>query len=97
MPKFTAYRIYEENKKTLPRFVEMSVDELDKGEVVIKVAYSSINFKDALAATGAGKVIRRFPCVGGIDMSGHGARVQRRSLQTRRPGYCHQLRPGRVA
>ena len=70
MPKFTAYRIYEENKKTLPRFVEMSVDELDKGEVVIKVAYSSINFKDALAATGAGKVIRRFPCVGGIDMSG---------------------------
>jgi len=70
MAKFTAYRIYEENKKAVPRFEEMSVDDLDKGEVVIKVAYSSINFKDALAATGAGKVIRRFPCVGGIDMSG---------------------------
>jgi putative YhdH/YhfP family quinone oxidoreductase len=48
----------------------MSLDELDPGEVVIKTAYSSINYKDALAATGAGKIIRRFPCVGGIDGSG---------------------------
>jgi len=38
--------------------------------VVIRAAYSSINYKDALAATGAGKVIRRFPCVGGIDVAG---------------------------
>jgi alcohol dehydrogenase len=37
---------------------------------VVKVAYSSVNYKDALAATGAGKIIRRFPCVGGIDLSG---------------------------
>jgi alcohol dehydrogenase len=48
----------------------MGVDELDAGEVLIKVAYSSVNYKDALAATGAGKIIRRFPCVGGIDLSG---------------------------
>src|SRR3954464_4951877 len=48
----------------------MRLDELDAGDVVIKVAYSSINFKDALAATGAGKIIRRFPCIGGIDLSG---------------------------
>src|SRR5690349_3010487 len=48
----------------------MRLDELDAGAVVIKVAYSSVNFKDALAATGAGKIIRRFPCVGGIDLSG---------------------------
>ena len=34
------------------------------------MAYSSVNYKDALAATGAGKIIRRFPCVGGIDLSG---------------------------
>jgi alcohol dehydrogenase len=46
------------------------VEELDAGDVVIKVAYSSVNFKDALAATGAGKIIRRFPCVGGVDLSG---------------------------
>jgi alcohol dehydrogenase len=38
--------------------------------VVIKTAYSSINYKDALAATGAGRIIRRFPCVGGIDGCG---------------------------
>jgi putative YhdH/YhfP family quinone oxidoreductase len=38
--------------------------------VTIRVAYSSVNYKDALAATGAGRVIRRFPCVGGIDLSG---------------------------
>lgn len=43
---------------------------LDPGEVVIRVRYSSINYKDALAATGKGKVIRRFPCIGGIDLAG---------------------------
>ena len=39
-------------------------------EVTLKVAYSSVNYKDALAATGAGRIIRRHPCVGGIDMAG---------------------------
>ncbi len=49
---------------------EMQAAQLDAGEVLIEVHYSSINYKDALAATGAGRIIRRFPCVGGIDMSG---------------------------
>ena len=70
MTKFKAYRIFEEDGKAKSRFVDMQLDELDPGEVVIKVAYSSVNFKDALAATGAGKIIRRFPCNGGIDLSG---------------------------
>jgi alcohol dehydrogenase len=48
----------------------MTMDELDPGEVVVRTAFSSINYKDALAATGAGKIIRRFPCVGGIDGCG---------------------------
>jgi putative YhdH/YhfP family quinone oxidoreductase len=48
----------------------MDESRLDSGEVTIRVAYSSVNYKDALAATGAGKIIRRFPCVGGIDLSG---------------------------
>src|SRR6185295_7394102 len=65
-----AYRIFSEDSKVAGRYVDMRLDELDAGEVVIKVAYSSVNFKDALAATGAGKIIRRFPCVGGIDLSG---------------------------
>ncbi len=70
MKKFSAYRIYEENGKSAGRFVELTLDDLDPGEVVIQTHYSSVNYKDALAATGAGKVIRRFPCVGGIDVSG---------------------------
>lgn len=48
----------------------LTADQLDAGEVTIKVAYSSVNYKDALAATGAGKIIRRFPCAGGIDLAG---------------------------
>ncbi|PLP96713.1 oxidoreductase [Cupriavidus pauculus] len=51
-------------------FTELSLTDLDDGEVTIRVHYSSINYKDALAATGAGKIIRRFPCVGGIDLAG---------------------------
>lgn len=70
MSVFRAYRIFEENGKSAGRFVELSLDDLDPGEVVIRTHYSSVNYKDALAATGAGKVTRRFPCVGGVDVSG---------------------------
>ncbi len=70
MDKFKVYRIHEIEKKTVARFEDVGIDDLDKGEVVIRVAYSSVNYKDALAATGAGRIIRRFPCVGGIDLSG---------------------------
>ncbi len=48
----------------------MQPDQLDPGEVALRVHYSSINYKDALAATEKGKIIRHFPCVGGIDMAG---------------------------
>ncbi len=67
---FNAYRIFDENGKSQGRFTELSLNDLDPGEVVIKAHFSGVNYKDALAATGAGKVIRRFPCVGGIDVSG---------------------------
>lgn len=70
MKKFSAYRILEENGQSAGRFVELSLNDLDPGEVVIRAHYSSVNYKDALAATGAGKVIRRFPCVGGVDVAG---------------------------
>ena len=70
MEQFKAYRIFEENGAGRGRLVEMTLDELDAGAVVIKVAYSSVNYKDALAGTGAGKIVRRYPCVGGIDSSG---------------------------
>jgi acrylyl-CoA reductase (NADPH) len=70
MNKFSAYRIFDENGQSQGRFVSLTIDDLDPGEVVIKAYYSSVNYKDALAATGAGKVIRRFPCNGGVDVSG---------------------------
>src|SRR5919205_494314 len=70
MATFKAYRIFNEDNKVQARLVDLSLEELDAGEVVIKTAYSSVNFKDALAATGTGKIIRRFPCIGGIDASG---------------------------
>jgi putative YhdH/YhfP family quinone oxidoreductase len=70
MEKFKAYRIREVEKKVAGGFEEMRIDDLDRGDLVVRVAYSSINYKDALAATGAGRIIRRFPCVGGIDLSG---------------------------
>lgn len=68
---FKAYRIDERDGKVAADFVQMEEAELDPGEVLIQVAFSSVNYKDALAATGAARIIRRYPCVGGIDLSGH--------------------------
>ncbi len=70
MDSFKALLIDERDGTVANGFVRMDESRLDAGEVTIRVAYSSINYKDALAATGAGKIIRRFPCVGGIDLSG---------------------------
>jgi len=70
MANFKAYRIFDEAGRSGGRLVDMTLAELDAGEVVIKTAYSSVNFKDALTGTGSAKVVRRFPCVGGIDGCG---------------------------
>lgn len=70
MDSFHAYRIDEANGQSAGHIVELTLDDLDPGEVVVRSHYSGVNYKDALAATGAGKVIRRFPCVGGVDVSG---------------------------
>ncbi len=69
--EFNAYLIQQNDEgKVTAGFVAMNEEQLDAGEVTIAVAYSGINYKDALAATGAGRIIRRFPCVGGIDLAG---------------------------
>lgn len=70
MESFKAYRLTEVDKKMRAEFVDMTLDELDPGDVVVRVAYSDVNYKDALAATGKGKILRRAACVGGIDFSG---------------------------
>ena len=70
MESFRAFRVFEENGKVEGRLVSATLDELSAGDVVIKTAASSVNYKDALAATGAGKIIRRFPLIAGIDAAG---------------------------
>ena len=70
MDKFKAFRIFSEGDKTAGRVVDVTLDELPAGEVLFRAAYSSVNYKDALAATGAGKIIRKFPLTGGIDAAG---------------------------
>ena len=68
--KFKAYRTFEDNKVISSRFVDMTIDELDPGEVVVKTKYSTINYKDALSYNGTGKIMRKYPTVAGIDMAG---------------------------
>ena len=70
MEKFRAYRIDEQDGKIAAGFQDLSIDDLTPGNVVVKVSHSTINFKDALAATGAGKILRRYPLNGGIDLAG---------------------------
>jgi len=71
MDKFKAYRITQVDKTSVKaEFVDCALEELDPGEVVIKVAYSDVNYKDALAATGKGRILLRERCIGGIDLSG---------------------------
>jgi acrylyl-CoA reductase (NADPH) len=70
MQSFQAFRIHEQNKKIVARFEELTLDDLSPGEVVVRVTHSCINYKDALAATGAGKILRSYPLVGGIDFAG---------------------------
>ena len=80
---FKAFRIHSEGGRIAARYEPVTLDDLAPGEVVIRVGYSDINYKDALAATGAGKILRRYPLVGGIDLAG----VVESSSDTRyRPG-----------
>ncbi len=67
---FRAFRVFEENSHVEGRVVNATLEELGASGVVIKASHSSVNYKDALAATGAGKIIRRFPLIAGIDVAG---------------------------
>jgi acrylyl-CoA reductase (NADPH) len=70
MDSFQAYLIEGSPESVRAGFVQLAPDQLDPGEVLVRLAYASVNYKDALAATGKGRIIRRFPCVGGIDAAG---------------------------
>ncbi len=70
MDKFRAYRIDEQDGKIVAGFQELGIDDLTEGNVVVRVTHSTINYKDALAATGKGRILRKYPLNGGIDLAG---------------------------
>ena len=84
---FKAYRIHQietdDKKKIQAGFENLSVNDLTEGDTLIKVEYSSINYKDALAATGMGRILKRFPLNAGIDLAGE---VISSDSYTLRPG-----------
>lgn len=67
---FQACRVFNESGVTAQRVADMNDDELCAGDVLIDVEYSSLNYKDALACTGRGKIMRKFPLNAGIDLAG---------------------------
>lgn len=68
---FPAFRIHNDENGYRAGIEPVSLDQLSPGEVVIRAVHSSVNYKDALAGTGKGKILRSFPLVGGIDVAGH--------------------------
>ena len=70
MDSFRAFRINEKEGEIVAGFEELCLDDLTEGNVVVRVTHSTINYKDALAATGKGKILRRYPLNGGIDFAG---------------------------
>jgi len=71
MHSFRAFRIGNDDGRIQGTIVDAALNELTPGDVVIRAAYSSVNYKDALAATGKGKILKRFPLIGGVDVAGH--------------------------
>ncbi len=70
MDKFKTFLITQQGKGVTYAYTDMAFADLDPGEVVVRVAYSDVNYKDALAATGKGRILLRPSCIGGIDLAG---------------------------
>ena len=70
MSSFRAYRIHRVDGRIAAKFDEVTLDDLTPGDVLVRVTYSDINYKDALAATGTAPILRKYPLAGGIDLAG---------------------------
>ena len=99
MSAFRAYRIHRNDGRISARFDQITLDDLTPGEVAVRVRYSDINYKDALAATGTAPILRKYPLVGGAGHPPHGAerpdtghgadpRERREAARTRAMGRC---------
>src|SRR6266404_152514 len=78
---FKALVVEQNAEGVQANFRNLTTDDLPEGEVLVSVAYSSLNYKDALAVTNRGKIVRRFPMVPGIDFSGVVAESMSSSFQ----------------
>ncbi|WP_067868739.1 acrylyl-CoA reductase (NADPH) [Neptuniibacter marinus] len=67
---FKALVLKQDEGKTTSAIEQLAMSDLPEEDVLIKVDYSSLNYKDGLAVTGKGKIIRNFPMVPGIDLVG---------------------------
>ena len=97
MPAFRAYRIHRNDGRIAARFDQVTLDDLTPGDVVMRVNYSDINYKDALAATGTAPILRKYPLAGGIDLAGRGRELDGRTVRARPAGAGDRLRPQRNA
>ena len=68
--KYKAYLVEENNGEYIGSVKELDTPDLQEGRLLIKVKYSSLNYKDALAATGAKGVVSSYPFVPGVDVAG---------------------------
>lgn len=104
--QFRAFRIFDDEHGYRAELVEQAIEDQSAGEVVLRVAWSSVNYKDALAGTGKGRILREFPLNGGIDAAGivvhsedeHFSEGDEALItgcglsETRDGGYCEYLR-----
>lgn len=85
---FRAFRIHNSGNTHRAGLEDIGLDDLSEGEVVIRASYSSVNYKDALAGTGKGKILRQFPLVGGIDVAGHVVASSNPAIREGDPVLC---------
>lgn len=67
---FKALVLRQAEGKTTHAIEYLTVDDLPPGDVLVAVAYSSLNYKDGMAIAGVGKIVRQFPMIPGIDLAG---------------------------
>ena len=85
MQSFRAFRIDKADDGVAAGFADLTLDDLTPGDVVIRVSHSTINYKDALAATGAGRILKAYPLNGGIDLAGVVVSSEHAALQPGQP------------
>jgi acrylyl-CoA reductase (NADPH) len=67
---FKAFVVDKKDSNFSAKVKDLTINDLPKGDVLIKVSYSSVNYKDGLASTPEGKIVRSYPFIPGIDLAG---------------------------